>query len=953
MSDSPARDDEKPVSAASMDPEKLSHALCGALATVFGHKAYRSGLQKKAVEAVAQCGQDVFVSMPTGAGKSLCFQLPAVVTPKDSVSVVVSPLIALMADQLQKLKALGVRAETINSTMSSLERQRVRRDLTSESPSTRLLYVTPEQVASEKFQAVLGALYKAGKLARFVVDEAHCVSEWGHDFRPDYLKLGRMRDMFPDVPMVALTATASAKVFDDILVQLKLRQPVAIFKTSSFRANLYYDVEFKEALDDPFENLKNFAMRALGEGWEDEDPKRRGSGIVYCRTRDACEEVSMKLSSLGLATKPYHGGMKPAERKENQEEWTKGQVPVIAATVSFGMGVDRAMVRFVAHWSVPQSVPAYYQESGRAGRDGRPSYCRIYYSRQDRKSITYLLKRDESGAKTPRAKVVAKTAVQAFEKMASYCEGMICRHTVLCREFGDDLKSCGKNCDACTKPKQLEARLSSFKATLFTTKVEKERKNGFDNELYGGGRFGQKMDTECYDGSSGSEDGGNDKAAAAELSQLIQDEFGKRRTSKMEKPKPRTIPKNCSVLEPKCSAIKEVSIEMRQDYFTKLKQEMELNFAAYESFNDEPQLTPRQIKNCAAEQELLIFKTKKNVHLYRRELVQLFVALRESTRAVQLHELLLNYHEPKATTKEKSPPKRLHTILDFFQPSKDDESSQSSEESKPSSSADVSVKSPDMSVKSLDVVKKAPVEMSKSAEMDCSDSSSLSESSSPSTSKNNLAPQQDDTNSSKAFGFADSPMTTTPCPSSSPLQLADDQGGSKTTQQANDHGGTKIRYFFERSPVKNKKRQAEHARAVEAASPPGKRAKADPAQDDTFGSGECSDTLESPEYHRKERHHERRKSGEGKHSSEAPSSAEKHARKEELNRAARNINRCLYPKYKDNRLSKELFKKVCRLLSHKLVSEKRLGKKAAMKAVDKLFEGKDVVTESDVDERCT
>lgn len=940
MSDSPAQDGEKPVSTASMDPEKLSHALRDALATVFGHRAYRSGLQKRAVEAVAQCGQDVFVSMPTGAGKSLCFQLPAVVAPKDSVTVVVSPLIALMADQLQKLKTVGIRAETINSTMSSLERQRVRRDLTSESPRTRLLYVTPEQVASEKFQAVLSALHKAGKLARFVVDEAHCVSEWGHDFRPDYLKLGKMRDMFPDVPMVALTATASAKVFDDILVQLRLRQPVAIFKTSSFRANLYYDVEFKEALDEPFENLKNFAMRALGEGWEEEDPKRRGSGIVYCRTRDACEEVSMKLSSLGLATKPYHGGMKPAERKENQEEWTKGQVPVIAATVSFGMGVDRAMVRFVAHWSVPQSVPAYYQESGRAGRDGRPSYCRIYYSRQDRKSITYLLKRDESGAKTPRAKVVAGTAVQAFEKMVSYCEGMACRHTVLCREFGDDVKSCGKNCDACTKPKQLEARLSSFKATLFTTKVEKQSKNGFDNNLYGGGRLGQKMDTECYDGSSGSEDGGNDKAAAAELSRFIQDEFEKRRTAKAETPKRRTIPKNCSVLEPKCSAIKEVSVEMRQDYLTKLKQEMELNFAAYESFNDEPQLTPGQIKNCAAEQELLIFKTKKNVHLYRRELVQLFVALRESTRAVQLHELLLNYREPKATTKEKqTQPKRLHTILDFFSPSKDDESSQSSEDSIPNSTANISVKSPDVSVKSPDIIKPT-METSKPVEMDISDNSSLSEGSSPSTSRVVRAAQQEDTNSSKASGSSDSPATTTPCPSSSPKQ------------QDDDHGGTKIRYFFERSPVKGKKRNVDRTPAGEAASPSGKRAKADPAHDDTFGSGECSDTLESPEYH-KERHHARRKSGEGKHSSETLSSSEKHARKEELNRAARNINRCLYPKYKDNRLSKELFKKVCRLLSHKLVSEKRLGKKAAMKAVDKLFEGKDVVTESDVDERCT
>lgn len=926
MSDSKEQNAKEPASAVSMDPDKLSHALGDALAKVFGHKAYRSGLQKKAIEAVAQCGQDVFVSMPTGAGKSLCFQLPAVVTPKDSVTVVVSPLIALMTDQLQKLKSLNVRAETINSTMSSLERQRVRRDLTSMRPETRLLYVTPEQVASEKFQAVLSALYKIGKLARFVVDEAHCVSEWGHDFRPDYLKLGKVRDMFPDVPMVALTATASAKVFDDILVQLRLRQPVAIFKTSSFRANLYYDVEFKEALDEPFENLKNFSIRALGEGWEEEDPKRRGSGIVYCRTRDACEEVSMKLTSLGLLTKPYHGGMKAAERKENQDEWTKGQVPVIAATVSFGMGVDRAMVRFVAHWSVPQSIPAYYQESGRAGRDGRPSYCRIYYSRKDRKSITYLLKRDEQGAKTKRAKTVAEMATKAFEKMAGYCEGMTCRHTVLCREFGDDLKGCGKNCDACTKPKQLEGRLSSFRATMFTGTIQKESTNGFDNELYGGGRIGQKMDSESYGADSGSDGESNDKVAAAALSRVIQDEFEKRRGAKSEQPKKRTIPKNCSVLEPKCSAIKEVSVEMRQDYLTKLKAEMEMNFAAYETFNDEPQLTPREIRNCAAEHELLIFKTKKNVHLYRKELVGLFVALREATRAVKLHELLLKCREPKDSTKEKrKPPERLHTLFDFFSSAENDESLLP-EQSKQNSAADTSNKS----VQDID---KVAIDDLKSVDMECSNDSLLSESSGAPASK--LAEQvQEDSPVSKGSGAA-SPTPTPPNTSSSP------------NHQDAETEAARIRYFFERSPVKKKRKLDFGGPDMEAS--PRKRTKTGAMQEklELHETSRHSDAARGSK-HRSEKHSER---GDGSSLVKSKdSSPKKQNIKEELNQAARNINRCLYPKYKDNRLSKELFKKICKLLSHKLVAEQTLSKRAAAKAVDKLFDGKDVVTESDLDE---
>ncbi|CAN7985148.1 unnamed protein product [Ixodes hexagonus] len=976
-----------------MSEKQVSCALGEALETVFGHTGFRSALQERAVQAVARCAQDVFVSMPTGAGKSLCYQLPAVVSPDGGVTVVVSPLIALMSDQLHKLRELGIAAETINSSMQKSERDRVRADLLSASPETRLLYVTPEQVATEGFQSILKALRGAGKLARFAVDEAHCVSEWGHDFRPDYLKLGKLRDSFPDVPVVALTATASARVFDDVLVQLRLRQPVAIFKTSSFRANLYYDVEFKEALEEPFENLRAFALRALGADWDAEDCKKRGSGIVYCRTRDACEEVSIKLSALGLPTKPYHGGMKASEREENQAEWTQGRLPVMAATVSFGMGVDRAMVRFVAHWAVPQSVPAYYQESGRAGRDGRPSYCRIYYSRRDRKAITFLIQQDGKRARSNRGKAVAEAAAKAFEKMVEFCEGTKCRHAVLCREFGDDLERCGKNCDACAKPKSLEARLSAFRGTLLTGKFEKtSRNNGFDGELYGGGRQGQKVETECYGSDSDSDGDSNDKAAAAALSQLIQKEFSKRRKSgKSGEPQKRSIPKNCSVLEPKCSAIKEVSVETRQEYVSKLRQEMELNYTAYEAFNDTPKLTSEDIKNCAAEHELSVFKTKNNVHIYRKELVNLFVALRNDTRAVQLHELLATYSGPKPEAKrakaEKDKPERLHTLFNYFGREKSEEAS--GKDTKVRAAADKNGRdklaalglTSDDSDSSRDSALSSGSSRSLPEAADMKRPASLGSGSGASTSGSLASPprstpgDEDENKQTIRYFFEASAhkrkREASPYESSepaSPGKEIDNKHGKRTRGAL---GGSRVakgakkispeisgQYADVAVPKEGKQRKKEdkvRRQGPEVAENHGARKKGLEAAGDPKVEKRSPETAEGPltKEPATQKDPKAQAKGAGKpqnsQTKKADEDGKKPSVKEDLNQAAKHINRFLYPKYKENKVSKELFKKICKLLSHKLVAEGTLSDKAAKVAVEAIFKDKEVVTEADLE----
>ncbi|XP_064460729.1 ATP-dependent DNA helicase Q5-like [Ornithodoros turicata] len=880
--------------------EDVTDALECTLHTVFRHTRFRNSLQKSAVEAVAQRCQDVFISMPTGAGKSLCFQLPAVSGPSAGVTVVVSPLIALLTNQLQALRELGIAAETINSTMAQTEKRRVQDDLMSLKPKTNLLYVTPEQVATEGFRNILQALNGIAALARFAVDEAHCVSEWGHDFRPAYLKLGAVRDMFPDVPWVALTATASEKVFRDIVKQLRLHEPVQCFRSSSFRPNLYYDVEFKENLDNAYENVRDFAIKALGSDWEYEKPEKRGCGIIYCRTREMCEEVAHKLSGLGLETKPYHAGLKPQEREENQVRWTKGHLPVIAATISFGMGVDRAPVRFVIHWTVSRSVAAYYQESGRAGRDGGKSYCRIYYSRSDRKAISYLLHCEVQEAKSQQKKVAAESSIKSFNSMVTYCEETLCRHLVLSREFGEEIRKCEKFCDACSKLKALEAKLASFRGSMLTTTSRKFYNDTGDGELYGGGRRGQLRETKAY-GSD--DDSGSAEDSSRALSNLIHDELEKRRGSKKPVGTRRSVPQNCPVLEPKCAAIKEVSVEMRVEYLTKLRVEMEKNYATYAVINEKPLLTSLDIKNCAAEAELKIFKTKKNIHMYRRELVGWFKSLRDLTNVGDLHEAICTYRPSRDVRSENADFRNQRSLLGFLrsngvkeevrEPPNDDELRNSVESDNPKSHSNSVNSSPELKLQ--DIEREDPTSRSTSDSMCRQNVSSSLENSSSCT-------------------------------------VSPEANSSTDTKQ--------IKYFFELSPARTKTPSAGNATAAKLecwGEKSGER-----RHSEAGISGDAADKKRSAADESKVPHSKRMCTSDcsepAQHCDSRESTvSEKHERVKELEKAVQCVNKFLYPMFKDGKITREQFKQICKEMSHKLVESKAVNTQAAKELLHKYF----------------
>jgi ATP-dependent DNA helicase RecQ len=420
--------------------------LAATLKQYFGYDAFRP-LQEQIIRD-ALAGRDVFALMPTGGGKSLCFQLPALL--RDGVTIVVSPLISLMKDQVDALRASGIAATYLNSTLSGDEaRARLRGIHQNE---FRLLYVAPERLMLASFLERLLNL----KVAQLAIDEAHCISEWGHDFRPEYRELKKLRTHLPDVPVMALTATATERVRDDIVKQLQLRD-AQCYVASFDRPNLTYRVVPKT---DPYEQLLAF-LRA----------RPHESGIVYCASRKTADSLARRLSDDGISAKPYHAGLEGGERTEHQEMFLRDDVRVVTATIAFGMGINKPNVRFVVHYDLPKNIESYYQETGRAGRDGLPSECVLLFSAADVVKQTRFI--NEKPEKEQRI------AHEQLRQMVHFAETRECRRTVLLRYFGEERpnESCN-GCDNCLTPR--ETFDGTIAAQKFLSCVHRvQQKSGF------------------------------------------------------------------------------------------------------------------------------------------------------------------------------------------------------------------------------------------------------------------------------------------------------------------------------------------------------------------------------------------------------------------------------------------------------------------------------------------
>ena len=403
------------------------------LAEVFGYPEFRPH-QREIVQHVT-AGDDAFVLMPTGGGKSLCFQIPAL--HRGGTAIVVSPLISLMKDQVDALRANGVSAACLNSSLSSTEATAVLSDL--RAGRIDLLYVAPERLMLGGFLEMLHTL----PIALFAIDEAHCVSQWGHDFRPDYVQLGELRERFPGIPLVALTATADDQTREDVRERLHLTL-APVFCAGFDRPNIRYTVADKRSAP---AQLAAFVAGRPGD-----------SGIVYCLSRKRVEEVAARLRAAGVEAAAYHAGLATAERTRVQDAFLRDEVRVVVATVAFGMGIDKPDVRFVVHYDVPKNIEGYYQETGRAGRDGLPAEALCLFGLQDAMTARMLI---ESGNNPEQVRV----ELHKLSAMIAFAEATTCRRRVLLGYFGEVLEEDCGNCDVCLDPPQLyDATIDAQKA---------------------------------------------------------------------------------------------------------------------------------------------------------------------------------------------------------------------------------------------------------------------------------------------------------------------------------------------------------------------------------------------------------------------------------------------------------------------------------------------------------
>jgi len=412
------------------------------LKTVFGYNQFR-GNQKEIIDNVLH-RKNSFVIMPTGAGKSLCYQLPALMV--EGTAIVISPLIALMKNQVDQLNALGVNAHFLNSTLTKSEINRVKKETLS--GELKLLYVAPESLTKEENLSFL----KKSNISFIAIDEAHCISEWGHDFRPEYRKLKSTIEHLGNLPVIALTATATPKVQQDIQKNLQMEDSM-IYKSSFNRKNLYYEIR-------PKINVKKQLIQYV--------KKNKGkSGIVYCLSRKKVEEIAELLRVNDVKALPYHAGLESNIRMRNQDAFLNEDVDVIVATIAFGMGIDKPDVRFVIHYDVPKSLEGYYQETGRAGRDGLEGNCLLFYRYKD---ILKLEKFNKDKSVTER-----DNAKHLLQEMVAYTESSVCRRKQLLFYFGETLKEDCGFCDNCLNPKDTFEALSEVCLGLQTTLQTEER----------------------------------------------------------------------------------------------------------------------------------------------------------------------------------------------------------------------------------------------------------------------------------------------------------------------------------------------------------------------------------------------------------------------------------------------------------------------------------------------